>query len=79
MLGSRKDKFTKELYVKAKKVLQDYEQITKCAVGLKFILKHQERIIEILNNDEHYRQLFVQTPLEQFCRSLSDYNVESHH
>ena len=31
---------------------QDYEQITKCAVGLKFILKHQERIIEILNNDE---------------------------
>ena len=37
---------------------QDYEQITKCAVGLKFILKHQERIIEILNNDERYRQLF---------------------
>ena len=37
---------------------QDYEQITKCAVGLKFILKHQERIIEILNNNERYRQLF---------------------
>ena len=38
---------------------QDYEQITKSAVGLKFILKHQERIIEILNNDERYRQLFL--------------------
>ena len=37
---------------------QDYEQITKCAVSLKFILKHQERIIEILNNDERYRQFF---------------------
>ena len=37
---------------------QNYEQFTKCAVGLKFILKHQERIIEILNNDERYRQLF---------------------
>ena len=41
------------------KDFQDYEQITKCAVGLKFILKHQKRIIEILNNDERYRQLFL--------------------
>ena len=40
------------------KDFQDHEQITKCAVGLKFIIKHQERIIEILNNDERYRQLF---------------------
>ena len=39
------------------KDFQDYEQITKCAVGLKFILRHQERIIEILNNDEPYRVL----------------------
>ena len=37
---------------------QDYEQITKCAVGLKFILKYQERNIEILNNDELYGQFF---------------------
>ena len=30
------------------KDFQDYEQISKCAVDLKFILRHQERIIEIL-------------------------------
>ena len=35
------------------KDFQDYEQITKCAVGLKFILKHEERIIEILEGLKH--------------------------